>query len=97
MVKVVAKAAKERKLEVTVGGSVSKLTRELFKGDSELRGLVDYVETRKAIMPVEKFIQEEALNNALLLEEILLSKRAIGPERVLPIVQNRKQAIKARG
>ena len=96
MVKIVAKAAKSRNLEVTVGGSVSKMTRDLFKSDAELRELVDYVETRKAIMPVGKFIQEDALNNALLLEEVLLSKRAITPERVLPIVENRKRAIKAR-
>lgn len=96
MVKTVAKAAKARGLKMTMGGSVNKVTREVLESDAELRGLIDYVETRKAIMPVAKFLEEDALINALRLEEYLLGKRAVGPERVLPIVQSRKQAINSR-
>lgn len=96
MVKRVARAAKAKGLKVTMGGSVSKHTRELLKGDAELRGLLDYVETRKAVMPVERFVDESALTQALRLEEVLLRRRASELERTLPAVNARLAALTRR-
>ena len=59
MVKTVARAAKAKGLKVTMGGSVSKYTRELLQVDNELRELLDYIETRKAVMPVKTFLPSE--------------------------------------
>jgi 4-hydroxy-2-oxoheptanedioate aldolase len=96
MVKSVAKAAKASGLKVTMGGSVSKHTRELLKNDAELRVLLDYVETRKAVMPVERFLDESALTQALKLEEVLLRRRARESERTLPAVTTRLAALTKR-
>lgn len=83
MVRKVALAARSAGLKVTMGGSVSKATCNLLCGDAELRGLLDFVETRKAVMPVPRFIQGDALAHALKLEEHLLKRRADGSERFL--------------
>lgn len=96
MVKSVARAAKAKGLKVTMGGSVSKHTRELLQGDTELRDLLDYVETRKAVMPVECFLDESALTHALKLEELLLRRRARESERTLPAVNARLAALTKR-
>jgi 4-hydroxy-2-oxoheptanedioate aldolase len=96
MVKTVAKASKAAGMKVTMGGSVSKHTRELLKGDSELRDMIDYVETRKAVMPVERFLDESALGHALKLEEVLLRRRARESERTLPAVNARLAALTKR-
>ncbi|WP_067065724.1 aldolase/citrate lyase family protein [Roseateles chitosanitabidus] len=96
MVKTVARAAKAKGLKVTMGGSVSKHTRELLQTDAELRGLLDYVETRKAVMPVERFLEESALTHALKLEEVLLRRRARESERTLPAVNARLAALTKR-
>jgi methyltransferase-like protein len=89
MVKTVARAAKAKGLKVTMGGSVSKNTRELLHNDAELRNLLDYIETRKAVMKVEQFLEEQALTNALKLEEVLLHRRAREGERNLPAITAR--------
>ncbi len=96
MVKTVARAAKTAGHHVTMGGSVSKHTRDLLKNDAELRGLLDYVETRKAVMPVERFLDESALTQALKLEEVLLRRRARESERTLPAVNARLTALTKR-
>lgn len=96
MVKIVARAARTAGLKVTMGGSVSQRTRELLKTDAELRSLLDYVETRKAIMPVERFLDDDALANALWLEELLLRRRAREPERTLSAVSSRLAALAKR-
>ena len=96
MVKTAARAAKAKGLKVTMGGSVSRHTRELLKADAELRGLLNYIETRKAVMPVERFIEEDALGHALKLEEVLLRRRARESERTLPIVNARLTALAKR-
>lgn len=97
MVKIVARAAKAKGLKVTMGGSVSKHTRELLHKDIELLGLIDYVETRKAVMPAERFLDETALTQALKLEETLLRRRARESERTLPDVTARLAALSKRG
>ena len=96
MVKKVAKAAKARGLKVTMGGSVNKKTREFLLQQQEFRNLLDCVETRKAAMPVDKFLDDRALGEALKLEALLLDMRAQGPERVLPALHARKSAITSR-
>jgi hypothetical protein len=58
MVRGVAKTAKKRGLKVTMGGSINKATRLLLAGDKELQDLIDYVETRKVVMPINKFLEE---------------------------------------
>jgi 4-hydroxy-2-oxoheptanedioate aldolase len=97
MVKSVASAAKAKGLKVTMGGSISKHTRELLKADLELRGLLDFVETRKAVMPVERFLDETSLIQALKLEEVLLLRRSRVSERTLLAVNTRLEALLKRG
>jgi citrate lyase beta subunit len=97
MVKTVAKAGRAAGLKITMGGSISRGTRELLQSDAELRGLINYVETRKAVMPVENFLQEDTLAHALQLEEVLLRRRAKESERTLPAVNSRLAALSKRG
>ncbi len=96
MVKTVARAAKAKGLKITMGGSITKHTRELLKTDADLRGLLDYVETRKAVMPVECFLDEASLTQALKLEEVLLRRRARESERTLPAISARLAALSKR-
>jgi citrate lyase beta subunit len=97
MVKSVARAAKAKGLKVTMGGSVGRHTRELLQSNAELRGLLDYVETRKAVMSIESFLDEAALTHALKLEELLLKRRWRESERTLPAVTARLAALAGRG
>jgi 4-hydroxy-2-oxoheptanedioate aldolase len=89
MVKMVARAAKVKGLKVTMGGSISKHTRELLQVETELLDLLDYIETRKAVMQVTSFLDEAALLHALKLEEVLLRRRARESERTLPAINDR--------
>lgn len=93
MVKMVARAARAKGLKVTMGGSVSKYTRELLQVDSELRDLLNFVETRKTVMLVESFLEEPSLRNALKVEELLLRRRARESERMLIGFTDRLKAI----
>ncbi len=93
MVKTVARAAKAKGLKVTMGGSITRHTRELLIADADLRGLLDHVETRKAVMPVENFLEESALKQALKLEEVLLRRRARESERTMPAISSRLAAL----
>jgi 4-hydroxy-2-oxoheptanedioate aldolase len=72
MVKIVARAARERGLPTTIGGSVNAKTIELLRTDHELRDLVTCVETRKCVMTVASFLQPSALEQAFAVEEALL-------------------------
>jgi citrate lyase beta subunit len=96
MVKMVARAAKVKGLKVTMGGSISKHTRELLQVETELLDLLDYIETRKAVMPVTSFLDEAALLHALKLEEVLLRRRARESERTLPVITDRLAALTKR-
>lgn len=97
MVKAAANVARAAGLKVTMGGSVSRHTRELLQSDPELRGLVNYVETRKAVMQVEQFLDESTLGHALALEEVLLRRRARESDRTLPSINSRLTALATRG
>lgn len=96
MVKTVARAAKAKGMKITMGGSITKNTRELLKVDAELRDLLDYIETRKAVMSVECFIDEATLTQALKLEEVLLRRRARESERTLSALNARMAALSKR-
>lgn len=97
MVKSVARLSKARGLKVTMGGSISKQTYELVKSDKELRELINFVETRKAVISVERFLDETVLTHALKLEEILLNRRTRESERTLATANARLLAISRRG
>lgn len=96
MVKTVARAAEKRGLSVTMGGSISARTRTLLEADVELRALIDFVETRKAVMPVEGFLSPGALIEALKLEEVLMRRRAAVADRTVRVADARLTALAAR-
>lgn len=96
MVRKVAKSAKQHGLMVTMGGSINKETRSLLVGDKGLQALLDYVETRKVVMPTHKFLEEAALSSALNLESALLDRRINEAERVLDSALKRKKSLTSR-
>jgi citrate lyase beta subunit len=96
MVKTVARAAKAKGMRVTMGGSVTNNTRALLTVDAELRDLLDYVETRKAVMSVECLIDGDGLTKALELEEMLLRRRGRALDRTLLAVNTRMAVLSKR-
>lgn len=72
MVKTVARAARARGLQTTMGGTIDAKTFALLQQDDELRSLIACVETRKCVMPVEKFLEAGALEEAFAVELALL-------------------------
>jgi 4-hydroxy-2-oxoheptanedioate aldolase len=96
IVKTVAKQAKRANLKVVLGGSVSKNTLELLKGDAELRELLDFVETRKAVIPIGNFLDKDALSHAIELERVLMGRRAHESNRVLLDINNRLSCLTKR-
>jgi hypothetical protein len=96
MVKSVATLAKDHGFKVTMGGSINKITQQLLIENNEIYNLLDYVETRKVVMPVVSFIQKEALTNALKLEAFLLERRAVTCETELKSLNARRNSITTR-
>jgi citrate lyase beta subunit len=96
MVKAVARAARARGLKTTMGGSVGAGTRQRLEDDAELRELVAYVETRKCVMPVPKFLEDGAISAAFAVEEALLEMRAAHHGAVAQAAANRVNQIRAR-
>lgn len=78
MVRSVATAARGRGLEVTMGGGINAGTRALLREDAGLRDLLDCVETRKAVIPTARFVEDGVLEAAIALELELLELRT-GP------------------
>jgi hypothetical protein len=72
MVKVVARAARDRGLPTTMGGSINAKTIILLQSDAELRDLISRVETRKCVMKTNVFLRPGALEQAFSVEKILL-------------------------
>lgn len=96
MVKQVARHAKDRGLKVTMGGSISKETRALVIEDEELQNLLDYIETRKVVFSLDKFLDEKALTEALKLESFLLDRRICEAEKIMSSAIMRRNSIKSR-
>ena len=71
----VAGIAKQRGLSTTVGGSINTKTINLFRDSQLLQESVDFIETRKVIMPVEGFLEPNALDTALKFESLLLQRQ----------------------
>ena len=93
---IVARAAKARGLEVTMGGSVDARTRELLREGHSLGGVIDAVETRKIVMPIATFIEDGTLEDSIAAECELLQIR-MGPlERALDAMSKRHQTIQSR-
>jgi len=97
MVRKVARLAKQKNLKVTMGGSINKATRTFLLNDPEIKDLLDYVETRKVVMPIQKFLDEDALTNALKLEVFLLDRRISEAEKITSAATKRKNSITSRG
>ena len=96
MVKKVAEKAKNRGLKVTMGGSVSKNTIQTLLSDSELYGLIDYIETRKVVLKVDNFVRAGALEAALAFETLNIDNRLNLVERNLLSDKKRKAALSQR-
>ncbi len=96
MVKKVARAARKRGLKTTMGGSVNKLTRELLARDEELRDLIACVETRKCVMPVDKFVSNGALEAAFEVEGALLDMIVAHHGGIATAAEARVQQIRSR-
>lgn len=92
----VARAAKARGLEVTVGGSVDARTRELMREGHPLAELIDAVETRKIVMPLDTFIAEGTLEDSIAAECELLQIRMQPLEVALNAMTKRHQSIQSR-
>jgi len=87
-VKNISQVSKSKGLIVSLGGGVSLKTKR-FLIDNTFRGIVDFVETRKAVIEYENFIQSDALDEAIELEKTLLKKRRDSLDRTLGLVNNR--------
>lgn len=92
----VAEAARARGLEVTVGGGVNVKTRDAFRADPELAGLIACVETRKAVMSTERFLVDGVLERAIDLELELLELRTAPLERALASSSKRIEQLRGR-
>jgi len=95
-VKIVARAAKKRGLEVTMGGGVNAKTRELLRTDKELAELLDTVETRKVIMPISSFVQDGVLEAAIQVELDLLDLHNAALEPKVRAAAERASQIRSR-
>lgn len=71
---------KKAGLTMTVGGSLSKKSVELFRADEKKWArLVLRLETRKVILPIRMMLKENAIAQALRFEELyILSKKEMG-------------------
>lgn len=96
MLKSVAISAKNHGLKVTIGGGVNKNTHQFLCENKEIRNLLDCVETRKTVMPINRFTKKDGLVNALRLEGLLLERRASTYERDLKVINARKKALASR-
>lgn len=92
----VARAAKARGLEVTMGGSIDNGTRDLLRGGHEIASLLDAVETRKMVMPVQTFVEEGTLEDAITIECELLEIRMRPLKATLDALSSRAGKIRCR-
>jgi hypothetical protein len=92
----VARAAKARGLEVTMGGSVDARTREFLREGHPLGEVIDAVETRKIVMPIATFVEEGTLEDSIAAECELLQIRMRPLEATLNAMNERHQTIQSR-
>lgn len=92
----VARAAKARGLEVTMGGSVDATTRQIMREGHELATLLDAVETRKIVMPIATFIQDGTFEDSIKAECELLEIRMRPLQASLDAMTKRHRSIQSR-
>ena len=92
----VAEAARTRGLRVGMGGGVSVKTKEMLSQNQDLASLLNFVETRKAVIPIDVFLNEDALSHAINLELDLLKSREKSLVRTIDQVSGRIKSIKSR-
>jgi 4-hydroxy-2-oxoheptanedioate aldolase len=80
----IAQSAKKIGYSVTMGGTVNIKTLEVFEKHQDLKMLLDKVETRKVIIPVQNFIDDPiVLDEALKFEELyVMTKKAYLDRRI---------------
>jgi hypothetical protein len=96
MVKTVARAGRKRDLEVTMGGGVNSVTRDLLRTDAELADLLDCVETRKVIMSIPHFVDGGTFEDAIAVELELLELRSAPLHETLSATTDRTAQIRER-
>lgn len=92
----VARAAKARGLEVTMGGSVDARTRQILREGHELATLLDAVETRKIVMPISTFVQDGTFEDSIQAECELLEIRMRPLQKELDAMSKRYRSIQSR-
>lgn len=96
MVRLVARKGKKRNLTVTMGGSISKRTVAILSEDAELVHLLDFVETRKVVVPTLQFLADGALSNILAVEMALLDLKLRAVEHSNSESRQRQSALAKR-
>jgi 4-hydroxy-2-oxoheptanedioate aldolase len=96
MTKQVARAARARGLGVTMGGSISRRTIDLLRGDAELVNLIDAIETRKCVLPVSEALRPGALDRAFGVETALLAQQQQAFGGIVEAVEARLGQIRGR-
>jgi len=94
-VKNIALVSKSKDLIVSLGGGVSLKTKK-YLTDNNFQEIVDFIETRKAVIEYEKFIHSNAINDAIDLEITLLKKRKNSLDRTLGLVNSRLDILSKR-
>ena len=92
----VARAAKARGLEVTMGGSVDARTRELLREGDPLGNIIDAVETRKVVIPIARFIEDGTFEDSIAAECELLEIRMRPLQAGINSMSDRLRAIQSR-
>jgi len=93
----IAKSAREYKYSVTMGGNVNTDTIKLFLEIPELRQLFKHIETRKVMIPIDRFIDSSvALKEALKFEEMYVLTKKEYLDRRLKNELNRLTGLKTR-
>ena len=96
MVKTVARAAAQRGMNTTMGGAINVGTITLLQRDAELRQQIGAVETRKCVMPVDRFLEEGALDAAFAIELALLHLQLAHNDALSAAAHARRQHLQAR-
>lgn len=96
MVKTVARAARRRNLKTTMGGAINAGTVALLGRDAELREVIVCVETRKCVMPVDRFLEAGALEAAFAVEGALLDMQLAHHGAIADAAADRIEALRAR-
>lgn len=92
----IAGIAKNNGLSTTVGGSINTKTIELFRDNKLLQKRIDFIETRKVIMPVEEFLKPKALETVLKFESLLLERQINRQDEASNRARKRNHQIQSR-